>query len=136
MDLWLDRRAVRVTVHKGHFLNTTPKVWAYFINITNLSRRQDIVVTHVWMEWEGQQFQALHPERELPHRLIPQEPWETWVEFSKLPEAIHSDPFQAGRVRLSSGKELRSRKSKNTPKQGRVPGGPITTYPESRKWFP
>src|SRR6056297_1291693 len=135
LNLWRDKRRVSVTVHKAYFLNTEPKVWAYFINIVNLSRNQDIVVTHVWIEWQGEQYQALHPERELPHRLIPQEPWTTWVEFSKLPEDIHTEPYELGRAKLSSGAIINSTQAESVPGQGRVPGGPITTYPESRKWF-
>ena len=136
LDLWREKMRVKVSIHKAHFINTNPKVWAYFINIVYLSRSQEIVLTHVWLEWEGEQYLALHPERELPHRLVPQEPWETWIEFSRLPDGIHKDPYRCGRVKLSTGKILQSTQAKNVPRKGRVPGGPITTYPESRKWFP
>src|SRR5688572_13056750 len=75
-------RRVRVTVHRACF--THSGVWAYFINITNLSRDRDIEITHVWLASQPEVFPIIH-DRRLPKRLKPDEVWETWIEERRVP---------------------------------------------------
>ena len=107
----------RVTVHKAFFIQTGLE--CYFINVTNLSK-DDIFITHVYCE-SDKQVAVMQPDRPLPKRLIPSEPWETWVPISK----VHADPYKDFRVRLSTGEVIKSKLNKNVPHQGDVPGGPI-----------
>lgn len=118
---FVGRRRVRVTVHKACFDDT--EVWAYFINVTNLSKDREIVITHVSFECDPT-VHAVPPKRPLPKRLKPDEPWETWIELDKLPKSVEKDPFRLGRVRLSTGKVVKSVENKNVPSHGMVPGGP------------
>lgn len=120
----IQARKVRATMHKSCFRGTEPPVWAYFLNITNLSKR-DIVVTHVGMDCRGVYIPAEPQERDLPIRLKPDDPWETWIEFDKLPNWIHDNPYPHGRVRLSTGRVIKTKRAKNIPPKGEVPGGPV-----------
>ena len=117
-------RKVRATMHKAYFTGTDPLVCAYFFNITNLSKRE-IEVTHVWMDCRGKCISADPHERPLPKRFKPDEVWETWIEFEKLPSWIHDNPIPHGRVRLSTGRIIKTRRKKNIPSKGSVPGGPL-----------
>ena len=120
----IQARKVRATMHKAYFIGTKPPVWAYFINITNLSKR-DIVVTHVGMDCREEYIPAGPQERDLPIRLKPFDTWETWIEFDKLPNGIHDNPYPHGRVRLSTGRVIKTKRAKNIPPHGEVPGGPV-----------
>lgn len=122
---WLGQlRRISATMHKASFEGTEPLVKAYFFTITNLSKCE-IEVTHVWMECRGEDIDADQPERPLPKRLKPDESWGTWIEFNKLPEWIHADPTHHGRVRLSTGKIIKTKQAKKIPSRGSVPGGSI-----------
>ena len=120
-----ERRKARVTVHVAAF-ESRPLVPACFVNITNLSEDQDIVITHVWFEATPRVF-ALPKDRPLPVRLKAAETWETWVEGRSLPSAIQDNPFGMARVRLSTGQVIRSVENVDVPERGFVPGGPITS---------
>ena len=117
----LDRRRARVTVHRACYLANGQ--WAYFINVTNLSRNRDIEITHAWLD-SVPQAHSLRPDRPLPKRLTPDEVWETWVYESEVPNDWRGErAFTAGRVRLSTGRILKSVKNKNVPGFGSIPGG-------------
>lgn len=120
----IQARMVRATMHKACFTGTEPPVWAYFLTITNLSKR-DIVVTHVGMDCRGKYIAAEPQERTLPIRIKPVDPWQTWIEFEKLPNWIHDNPYPHGRVRLSTGRVIKTKRAKNIPPKGEVPGGPV-----------
>jgi len=117
-------REVLATMHKAWFDGTEPLVHAYFFTIVNLSERE-IEVTHVGMECGGEYIDASQPERPLPKRLKPQESWATWIELEKLPTWIHDDPIRHGRVRLSTGQVIKTKRAKNIPPRGSVPGGEL-----------
>ncbi len=123
-DPIIQARKVRATMHKACFTGTEPPVWAYFLTITNLSKR-DIVVTHVGMDCRGKYIAAEPQERTLPIRLKPPEPWQTWIEFEKLPDWIHDNPYPHGRVKLSTGRVIKTKRAKNIPSKGEVAGGPV-----------
>jgi hypothetical protein len=119
------RRHVQVLVHRANFAATGRA--CYFVNVTNLSHERDVVITHVYFDTVPQ-VHALTNERPLPVRLKPDDPWETWVEAERLP--ANEETFTLARVRLSNGKVIRSKKNKQVPTAGVVPGGPISTPPE------
>lgn len=123
-------RPVRVTIHRAYFTKTEPRVWAYFINVTNLCRDREVEITHVWLATEPEVY-ATPPERPLPKRLKPDETWETWVEEQRVPKEFRGNAaFRLGRVRLSTGRIAGSKENKDVPKFGHPPGGPITIYPD------
>jgi len=110
---------VQVLCHRAFFLPNGPE--CYFINVTNLSPQRDAELTHIWMACD-QDIHILNPSRPLPHRLRPEESWETWVEIDKLPNSAQSNAFNLARVRLSNGKVLTSKKNKSVPSAGFIPG--------------
>jgi len=120
------RRKVNLLVHYAYFTATRRE--CYFLNVTNLSHDREVEVTHVWFALNPQ-IHALATDRLLPKRLKPDETWETWVEADRLPSDLGEKIFTLGRVRLSNGREVKSRKNKRVPTQGIVPGGPITRPP-------
>ena len=99
---------------------TVDTVTCLFINVTNLSPRREVEVTHVWVETDPP-TQVLNPDRPLPARLRLDESWETWIELSRLPGDLQEVERQA-RVRLSNGTVLKSRLSRDVPPAGYVPG--------------
>ena len=121
-SVFVNLRRVKVTVHKARFLKTD--IWAYFINATNLSKERNIEITHIWFDCKPQ-IHISQPDRPLPKRLKPDETWETWILLKDLPEYVHKKPFNLARVRLSTGKIIKSIENKNVPPIGNVPGGPI-----------
>jgi hypothetical protein len=121
-DAFFERRRAAFLIHRAYFASTG-KV-CYFLNLTNRSSKRDLEVTHVWFALEPE-VHADPPDRPLPKRLKPDETWETWVEADRLPADIDEQLFQLGRARLSTGRILKSRKNKDVPSQGAVPGGPI-----------
>jgi hypothetical protein len=121
VELLSDFRRVKVRVHKAFFLGINPPVEACFVNVVNMSRNREIEVTHVWFD-ATPQVPALPPQRPLPKRLKPDEPWETWVECSRLPADVQGSPFTRARVRLSTGQVVKSKENKDVPAAGWIPG--------------
>jgi hypothetical protein len=112
------RRRVSVRVHQAAFIQSN--VEAYFINIVNLSEKRDIEITHIWFD-ASPQIPVWQSNRPLPKRLKPDEVWETWIETWRIPQDA-SNPFKGFRVRLSTGKVLKSSQNRNVPPIGVVPG--------------
>lgn len=119
---YLDRRRVRVLVHRAVFLNDREE--CFFITVTNLSRDRDLEITHIWFSSEPQ-VHVINADRTLPKRLRPDETWETWIPVSQLPADFQAQPYTLVRVRLSTGSIAKSRQNKTVPPVGAVPGGPI-----------
>jgi len=117
------KRRVRFTAHRAFFVSS--QVECLFLNITNLSSNKEIEITHVWID-NNPQIAVKNKDRPLPKRLKPDESWETWIRISKIPEQILDDPFEKARLRISTGRIIKSNENKNVPKSGSVPGGPIT----------
>lgn len=116
----------RLTVHYAHFAATgTP---CYFVNLTNRSKNRDVEVTHVWFAADPD-VHANPADRPLPKRLKPDESWGTWVEARTLPPHLGDRVFTLARARISTGEVLRSRKNRNVPSQGSIPGGILNTPP-------
>jgi hypothetical protein len=110
-------------IHRGIFLEDPESVLHYFVKVINRSHR-DIVITHVWFDADPAVPITL-PDRPLPTRLRPHETWEGWVEAAAL---VHvSDVERSGRVRLISGKLVKSRSNENLPPKGYVAGGGTPT---------
>jgi hypothetical protein len=143
-DLVQAGRRVRVLVHRGVFLEgygasaltAAPEVLNlgvaatgtagppavseyYFVKVVNLSRQRTIQITHVWFETTPRR-DVLIPERPLPAWLRPDEEWEGWVNAAGL--APDQKVEWLGRVRLSSGKVIKSRLHKDVPPRGDVSG--------------
>jgi hypothetical protein len=113
-----NRRRVRVLVHLGFFMGQAPPYF-YFVKVTNLSQSRDIEITHVWFATDPP-VHLLLPERPLPARLRPDETWEGWVDAAAVGQA--SDIERVGRVRLASGKTVKSRRNKDVPPIGYIAG--------------
>ncbi len=119
------RRKIRFTVHRAYFLAIG--VECFFLNVTNLSSKKEVEITHVYFqENNGKQVPIIQPDRPLPKRLRPDETWETWIRVELIPSSLLTDPFREARLRLSTGKIIKSRLNKNVPQTGEVPGGKIT----------
>ena len=126
LSVILKRRRVKVLVHEAVFLGQDPATGAilgsephYFMKVTNISEGRDIEITHVWYEGNPQ-VSLLGHIRPLPARLRPDETWEDWVrvaDVAHIPEVA-----QAGRVRLSNTKVVKSRPNKDVPPVGRIAG--------------
>lgn len=129
IQLFTGLRRLRVRVHKAYFTRTDPRVWAYFINVTNTSCNRELEITHVWLDTVPPVF-ALPPDRPLPKRLKPDETWETWIERDRVPGYDPHAVYRLGRVRLSTGQVIRSVENKGIPPRGYIPGGPVTSYPD------
>jgi hypothetical protein len=113
-------RRVRVKVHRAILLRDQRD--CYFINVTNCSQSKDVVITHIWFD-SNPKVHVMNPDRPLPVRLKPDEPWETWVEASRLPPEERSKAYNLGRARLSTGKVIKSKENKGVPSIGDIPGG-------------
>jgi hypothetical protein len=96
-----------------------PPPYFYFVKVTNLSQSRDIEITHVWFATEPP-VHLLLPERPLPARLRPDATWEGWVDAAAVAHA--SEIERAGRVRLASGKTVKSRPNKDVPPIGYIAG--------------
>ena len=120
------RRRVQVLVHQAVF-DGGPH--CFFVNIANLSKDREVEITHVWFDC-SHQIAVLQPSRPLPKRLKPEESWETWIEFSRIPSTVRETEsvYALARVRLSSGRVIRSKENVNVPHVGTVPGGPIHRF--------
>jgi hypothetical protein len=133
------RRKVKLTVHVAHKTDAIVG-WAsahaltatgpsdvsvtevggerYYVNITNASKQQDIVVTHVWFETDPR---VDLPDRQLPVRLQYSEPWETSIPVDKVP-ADPEDAVWLARCQLSpDDKVVKSKPRENVPPLGTVP---------------
>jgi hypothetical protein len=123
LTAYLDRRRVRVLVHRGSFIGTGQE--CFFVNVVNTSRSREVELTHVWFE-VAPAVHVLQPDRLPPRRLKPDESWETWVAVDQLPRELGEQVFALARVRLTSGTVLKSKKNPDVPAVGTVPGGPIS----------
>jgi hypothetical protein len=94
----------------------------FFINVTNVSRPRDVELTHVWFDTTPQ-LTAIQAQRPLPKRLKPDEAWETWVEIDRIPTNLGESVFELARARLSNGTVIKSKKNKDVPSVGTIPGG-------------
>jgi hypothetical protein len=113
------RRHVRVLVHRAFFLPGPPPPWYYFVKVTNLSPRREIEITHIWFD-TNPRVDILNPVRPLSARLRLDETFETWVPVTEVPDVAHVERLV--RVRLSSGKIVKSRLNKDVPPVGYVAG--------------
>ena len=112
------RREVRVLVHRAFFQPGPP--WYYFVKVTNLSPRREIEITHIWFD-TNPRVDILNLVRPLPARLALDETFETWVPVQAVPDVAHV--ARLARVRLSTGKVVKSRLNKDVPPVGFVAGG-------------
>jgi len=119
LPLFSERRKIRLAVHKARFLHSDH--FFYFVNVTNLSRSREIEITHIWFDCKPQ-VHCLPPERPLPKRLKPDETWETWVDQILLPPELGDGVFELARARLSTDAVIKSKRNKNVPDVGFVPG--------------
>lgn len=111
------RRRLRVLVHRAAFVGDSSE--HVFIKVTNLSDRREVEVTHIWFATDPP-VHVLNPSRPLPARLRLDETFETWIPVADVPEA--ADIERLGRVQLSNGKVVRSRRNKRVPPVGNVAG--------------
>jgi hypothetical protein len=125
-EVFVERRRATLLVHHAYFGTGAA---CYFLNLTNRSSKRDLEVTHVWFALEPE-IHAHPPDRPLPKRLKPDETWETWVEADRLPSGVGESLFKLGRARLSTGRIVKSKRNKDVPSQGAVPGGTIHVTPE------
>jgi hypothetical protein len=121
--LWIvkqvrERRRVRVLVHRGIFLLPESPEY-YFIKMTNLSRNREIQITHIWFDTEPRAH-LLNPARPLEARLRPDETFEICVLVAEVPNAPNVEWL--GRVRLSSGKTIKSQLNNKVPPVGHMAG--------------
>lgn len=121
-DVSQRRRRVRVRAHEAVFQGTIEP--CVMINVVNLGQRP-ITVTHVWLEG-ATELHLSNAQRPLPRRLEPDEPWETWSplsEFGPLLRTLHGDQLlRSARVRLSTGRVIKAKPSRDVPAAGAVPG--------------
>ncbi len=111
------RRHVRLTMHRAFDLQTGQENW--YVTVTNLSPKRDVVITHAWIKTQPRR-DILDPD--LPRRLKPDDTFEMPVPVGGLPADAPHVAWR-GRVRISSGKTINSRPSKNIPPIGTVPRG-------------
>jgi hypothetical protein len=116
---WLDKRALRLTVHKACFKGN--ELEHYFVNVTNSSRNRELVITHVWFDLKPQ-IPVMPVERPLPKRLKPDEPWATWIPVDCVPSEPGKDARTLARARLSTGAVVKSKAEEHMPSAGAVPG--------------
>lgn len=116
-------RQLKVRVHRACFLEDKMNVY-YFINITNISYRREVELTHVWYEDRDHNVSVMQPTRILPKRLQLDESWETWIPVKQIPENARHSAFESFRVRISTGDEFASIANSSVPHEGYVPGDP------------
>jgi len=108
---------VRVTAHRAYFLGSPDQ--QLFISVTNLSPKREVEVVRVWIA----SLPAIEVlSQPLPKRLKTEESWETWVPISALSTFDLPYAEVRARVRLSNGKEFRSRQNTKVAPVGYVPG--------------
>ncbi len=110
-------RRVSVTAHRGFFSGQTEE--QIFVTVTNLSEKREIEVVRVWLDAvPSVEVLAQH----LPKRLKTDESWATWLPVAAVsPLELPYAEYRL-RVRLSSGKEVRSVRTKNPAPVGFLPG--------------
>ena len=119
LSFWSGLRRVRFRTHRAFFIGSG--VECFFLTVTNTSRSREIEITHVWLDTNPQVY-VMVTERPLPKRLKPDEIWETWIPMQNIPKSSWDAAYHLGRLRLSNGKIIRSRKDKKVPSIGFVPG--------------
>ena len=111
---------IRVRAHLASMLDDDQL--CLFINVTNRSAKNDVELTHVWLETQPT-VEIVNENRPLPRRLRPRETWETWVPLSDVPSAQISTLLYQARVRLStSDHAFKSRPNRKVRPVGYVPG--------------
>jgi hypothetical protein len=122
-DVEQRRRRVRVRTHEAVFEGSTEL--CIMVNVVNLGQRP-ITITHVWLAAD-RELHLRNPRRPLPKRLEPDEPWETWsplAQFGPLLLVLDgSEILRSARVRLSTGRVIKAKPSRDVPTAGAVPGG-------------
>jgi len=134
---FLNRRRVRVAVHVGNFFgDIVPSgreemyfthavkkddAKQVFFDVTNLSGKREIEVTHVWLA-TSPTVSALPEQRPLPKRLKPDESWGSWVCLDDVPPNSRNDVWKFARVRLSTGRTIKAVENKDVPPEGYFPG--------------
>jgi hypothetical protein len=113
-QLW---RRVGVTVHRGYFAGNSEQ--QFFVTVTNLSSKREVEVVRVWFD-SVPSIEAL--PNPLPRRLRTDESWATWVPVSAFSPLELPYAEVRARVRLSSGKVIRSRANRDVAPAGYVPG--------------
>lgn len=126
VTLFMHFRRPRVRVHIAQDLNRgTGQLTGerkVFINVANLGGRP-ATITHTWIRPRATP-RDLDPERRLPKTLQPSESWEISTPLSRFPDPSDEDgAMRSVVVRLTSGKELRSKPNRNVPPYGWMPGG-------------
>jgi hypothetical protein len=112
---------VRLTAHRAVFLPTGEP--CVFVTATNRHRTREAVVTHAWFDVPGpRHVPILNPQRPLPKRLRPDEPWETWIPDRLLPPGLGDDVLRMAYVRLSTRLVVSSVPNTDVPPAGFVPG--------------
>jgi hypothetical protein len=119
-----EARVLDVRIHRAFFSGDDQE--CHFVNLTNLSPRRVLEVTHVWYEDEAQHIPIIQVSRPLPVRLELDQSWETWIESSRLPSLHGQDTMSRFRARISTGSVFASRANPSVPPMGMVPGGPIS----------
>ena len=116
---WLHQRwrHVLVLTHRAYFHGSSDA--QYFVKLTNVSPKREVEVTHIWLETKPP-VHVLNPARPLPARLRMDETYETWIPVAEVP---NPNAETLVRVRLSSGKVVKSRLNKKVPPHGYVAGG-------------
>lgn len=116
---WGNRRKLQVRIHRAAFEGGGPE--CYFVNVTNLSKTREVEITHVWFA-TNPEVHILEPRRPLPKRLRPDGSWETWISVTELPIQCDEQVARLGRVRMSNGAVMGSKKRREVPSRGFVPG--------------
>jgi hypothetical protein len=75
----------------------------------------------VWLE-AVPNVPVLNGDRPLPRRLKPDESWETWLPFTQVPTMLLPHADSCFRVRLSTGRLVRSKANRDIPPIGDIPG--------------
>jgi hypothetical protein len=107
-------------VHRAFFAHGYQGRRQFFINVTNISPRREVEITHLWFE-TNPPTQILNPVRPLPARLRLDETFETWIPVADVPTV--DDLEGMVRVQLSNGKVVKARLNKGVPPTGYI-GGP------------
>ena len=119
--LIVGRTSAKTLVHIAYWSATHVDEPYVFLKVVNMTRGRDIEITHVW--WETQpQYHVINHERPLPIRLVPLETWETWVPLAEIANIDSKQIYRLGRVRLSSGETLKTKRNRDVPPFGAVAG--------------
>jgi hypothetical protein len=110
-------RRVSVSAHRGYFAGQPEE--QIFVTVTNLSEKKEIEVVRVWLNTIPS-VEVL--AQQLPKRLKTDESWATWLPVASVSSLELPYAEYRLKVRLSSGKEVRSVRTKNPAPMGYVPG--------------